>query len=284
MEKINGLRFIIGSGCNYDCFFCHHEGYRKASFDTIEKEKLDQLCEFAKINGIKDISITGGEPFLYWNKLKYLLSIFSSDDFRITLNTNFSLADLYLEEMKQFTNIEFHINFSSFDPVKHEKIIKKVYLERLKNNLLKYKENNFDICLNIPVLHDINSSELIEIFNYSVSMGFKPRFLVLYPMDKEQEKYVEDVEDIMAHFSNAKVLRRYSYGRFDIQTDEGPFEIVRCLCAKMECDICKKNTYIHITPELNLKYCMNNDDEIIVDYSDMNTVDEGFKRVLSKLG
>lgn len=281
--KINGLRFLIGSGCNYDCFFCHHEGYQKPSYDILEKEKLNQLYEFAKQNNIKDISITGGEPFLYWNKLEYLLTLFGDEYFKITLNTNFSLADLYLEQMKKFKNIEFHINFSSLDPEKHKQIIKRDYLERLKKNLIEYKENNFNICLNIPVLNSINSDELIDIFNYANQNGFKPRFLVLYPMNKEQEKYVEDVDDIIKHFTDAKVSKQYSYGRFDVESKEGPFEIVRCLCAQMECDVCKKNTYIHITPELNIKYCMNNDEEIVVDYTNESTVKEGFKKVLTKL-
>jgi len=282
--KINGFRFIIGSGCNYNCFFCHHEGYKKESYDNVEKDKLDKLCEYAKKNGIRDISITGGEPFLYWNKLKYLLTIFNEKNFKITLNSNFSLADKYIEDMKKFKNIEFHINFSSLNEKTHEEIIKRKILKKVQNNLMLYKENNFNICLNIPVLHGINSNELIEIFNYSKKMNFKPRFLVLYPMNEKQKKYYEDVEDIIKHFKDAKIEKKYSYGRYDISSKEGNFEIVRCLCVKKECDICKVNTFIHITPDLKLKYCMINDDEISVDYSNYNTIDADFKKVLKKLG
>ena len=281
--KLNGLRFIIGSGCNYNCFFCHHEGYVKESYDNVEKEKLDKLYEFAKVNDIKDISITGGEPFLYWNKLKYLLTIFGEDRFRITLNSNFTLADKYLEEMKEFKNIEFHINFSSLNNKTHERIINRKLLDKLKDNLELYKENGFNICLNIPVLHNVNSDELIDIFNYCKTMNFKPRFLVLYPMDNSQEKYFEDVEDIIKHFKDAKLKKKYSYGRYDISYEKGDFEIVRCLCVKKECDICKENTFIHITPDLNLKYCMINNEEIAVDYTNLETISRAFELTCKKL-
>lgn len=281
--KINGLRFIIGSGCNYNCFFCHHEGYNKATYDDLNKEKIKKLYEFSKAKNIKDISITGGEPFLYWEKLKYLLSTFSDDYFRITLNTNFSLADKYFEEMKKYKNIEYHINFTTLDKLKHEKIISKKYFSRLKENLEMYKNLSDRICLNIPVLHNINSDELIDIFNYCKKMNFKPRFLVLYPMNEEQQKYFEDVREIMSHFPKAKLQKQYSYGRFDVTSEIGNFEIVRCLCIKMECDTCKKNTYIHLTPDLNLKWCMNKEEEIEMDYSSIETIEEGFEKALERL-
>ena len=43
---------------------------KQSALELIGKTPLLQLNGYAKKNGIKDISITGGEPFLYWNKLK----------------------------------------------------------------------------------------------------------------------------------------------------------------------------------------------------------------------
>lgn len=280
---INGLRFIIGSGCNYNCFFCHHEGYEKQDDLLLEKEKLDKIYNFAINNNIKDISITGGEPFLYWEKLIYILNLFRDNYFKITLNSNFVLADKYIGYLKEYKNIEYHINFSTLNENKHKIIIKKDYLKKLKQNLELYKQNDSSICLNIPVLEGINTDELINILLYANENGFKARYLVLLPMNEEQKQYLCDVNGIMSYIPNSQLLKKYSYGRHDITSTLGNYEIVKCLCVDEECDLCKKTTYIHLTPDLNMRLCMKSGVEYPIDYTDQNTVEKSFNELVKRL-
>ncbi len=280
---INGLRFIIGSGCNYDCFFCHHEGYEKKSSLEYDIKKLTTLKKFAVEQGIKDISITGGEPFIYGEKLKELLSVFNPQFFRITLNTNASLIDEWKDYLKKMSKIEFHVNLSSLCKEKHISIIKRDYLERVVNNLKLLKELGHDVCLNIPVLNTINDDEIRELFHFCIENQYKPRFLVLYDSNNNMEEFVLDVPEIMSKFKNAKISKSYSYGRYDISSEDGEFEIVRCLCAKHECEKCRNNTFIHFTPELNMKFCMESDEEIKIDYDDENGIEKGTKIFTKKL-
>lgn len=282
INVVNGLRFIIGSGCNYDCFFCHHEGYEKLSYDEVSKEKLGLLEEFCEKNGIRDISITGGEPFVYWNKLKTILELFGNKDYRITLNTNLSLADKYIETLKQYPNVEYHVNLSTLDRSKHEEIINRVFFERVMKCLETFKKNNLNVCLNIPVLKKINEKELVDFVNYCHEMGFKPRFLVLFPMNREQEQYFYDVEEIMDEIPDSKLLKKYSYGRYDVESSIGNYEIVKCLCISKECELCNETTYVHITPDLNLRMCMMTKEEYEVDFSSVDTVEKSFARVIRK--
>lgn len=280
---INGFRFIIGSGCNYDCFFCHHEGYKKNSFLVYDKQKLVLLCDFAKQNHIKDISITGGEPFLYLEKLKMLLEVFSPKYFRITLNTNASLVDSCVDFLSALPKIEFHVNLSSLNSEKHANIIGNTYLNKIINNLKILKENGHDVCLNIPVLNTLNDDELIDLFKFCCLNEYKPRFLVLYDVDNQLSNYALDIQGIMNKFTNSKIKKVYSYGRYDIESNEGDFEIVRCLCVKHECDKCKENTYIHFTPNLNMKYCMEREEEIAIDYSDVKGIENSVRIFSEKL-
>lgn len=281
--EINGLRFIIGSGCNYNCFFCHHEGYEKQSYDDVDKDKLLKISNFTKNNGIHDISITGGEPFIYWNRLKYLFELFSDNNYKITLNSNLSLADKFIEIIKQYSNVEYHINFSSLKNDVHKKIIGKEYLEKLKNNLELFKSNGLNVCLNIPVLNGINDNELMDILNYCKTMDFKPRFLVLFPMNAEQQKYFLDVNEIMEKIPESKLEKKYSYGRYDVKSNIGNYEIVKCLCIDKECDLCKKTTYVHITPNLNMRLCMLGKKEYPIDFTNEKTVNESFSNVSKRL-
>ena len=280
---INGFRFIIGSGCNYNCFFCQHEVYEKDYNLNYDIDSLKTLKSFAIKNNIKDISITGGEPFLYFEKLKKLLSIFNPEEFKITLNTNASLIDVYQDYLKDLHKIEFHVNLSSLDKTTHRRIIGVNFLEREINNLKLLKELGHDICLNIPVLKTINDDELTDMFYFCISNQYKPRFLVLYNSNGEIGNYVMDIDEIMNQFTNARLSKAYGYGRYDIESDEGNFEIVRCLCAKHECEKCRDNTFIHFTPELNMKYCMESEEEIPIDYQDEHGIENGHKIFTKKL-
>ena len=84
MKQINGLRFIVGNGCNYNCFYCHHEGYFNKNKININIENLKKLKKFTLKNNISNISITGGEPFLYWENTKKILSV--SEEANIWIN------------------------------------------------------------------------------------------------------------------------------------------------------------------------------------------------------
>lgn len=282
-KMINGLRFIVGNGCNYNCFFCHHEGYTKNSSTKYDEKKIEQIYIFAKKNRIKDISITGGEPFLYWEKLKCLLKYFGNDEFRITLNTNLIFTDRYIDYLKKVPNIEYHVNFSSIQSEIHENIINANYLEKLILNLNLLKKYNLKVCLNIPVLNNINSLELIDMLEYANKMDFLARFLVLLPTDIEHKKYFMDVEEIMNVIPDSKLIKKYSYGRYDVSSSLGNYEIVKCLCIDHECDLCRDTTYIHLTPELNIRLCMESDDEYEIDFSNIVTIEKDFKDAVRRL-
>ncbi|NLC48353.1 MAG: radical SAM protein [Tenericutes bacterium] len=275
--KYNGLRFIVGSGCNLNCFYCHHEGYTGKEQLSYDQAKLNQIKDFCVNNNIYDIAITGGEPFVYHENLFMLLNTFNENDFKITLNTNAVLIDKYIHELKTYDEIEFHINFSSLNSEIHKTIVGQESLNKIKNNLSLLKDTNHKICLNIAAIKGMNEHELVDIFNYAIENSFVPRFLVLMTDDKSK---MLNEQEILSKFPGAKILKKHSYGLMDIEYNNIFFQVVKCLCIDLECDICKDNTYMHITPEMNIKYCMLNDDSIGIDFNKIeNSFEEAKKRL-----
>ena len=49
-NKINGLRFIVGSECNYNCFYCHKEGFCESKYIEIDDDKLEKLYQISFIS------------------------------------------------------------------------------------------------------------------------------------------------------------------------------------------------------------------------------------------
>lgn len=282
---INGIRFIIDSGCNYNCFYCHHEGFLNKKYSEFDLQKLKMIKKFTESKKIYNISITGGEPFMYWDKLHNILDEFNNPKYKITVNTNLSLLGDHIDDISKYSNIEFHVNLSSLKNSKHKKIIKTKnnYLDIVLENIKKLALTKNSVCLNIPALKDINDDELTTIYKYAVDNNLKPRFLVLFPTKNELIKNVMSIEEIMSKFPNSKIERKYSYGRYDISSDFGNFEIVKCLCCDMECEICKKNTFIHITPDFNIKMCMLSSKQDLVDYSDAASFEKSVMKVVNNI-
>ncbi len=283
MAQINGLRFIVGNGCNYNCFYCHHEGYFNRKTIVIDKEKLKKLQQYAKEHGIQNISITGGEPFMYWENTYEILQQFDDNEFNKTLNTNLSLLNQYMDQIDTLNPIEFHINLSSLNANTHKKIIDRNYLKLVLQNLELLRNTHHKICLNIPVLKEINYDELIELYCFAKERGFIPRFLVLMATSDELKSNVVTINEIIKKFGGGSVTEKYSYGLYKANTPYGVLDIVKCLCDDMECEICKKNTYLHITPDLNIKYCMYNDDTVKINFENDETIETSFNEANKRL-
>ncbi|MDP2924690.1 MAG: radical SAM protein [Candidatus Omnitrophota bacterium] len=92
---------FIHNKCNIDCFFC--PGKRSSiGMDSVKTEGIffnnpEDYADYIKIFGFKGVGISGGEPFLVFDKLvRYIKKIRekTSDDLYIWVYTNGSLVDV----------------------------------------------------------------------------------------------------------------------------------------------------------------------------------------------
>lgn len=67
------LRLSITSGCNFDCFFCHHDGVVVQQPTKISLPALERILVQARKLCVEEITITGGEPATYFEAIAYVL-------------------------------------------------------------------------------------------------------------------------------------------------------------------------------------------------------------------
>ena len=283
MKKINGLRFIVGNGCNYNCFYCHHEGFFNKKNIKIDDEKLQKIYKFTQKNDIRNISITGGEPFMYWDNTFKIINQFDSEYYIKTLNSNISQVDKHIEELRNVNPIEFHVNLSSLNACTHQKVVDTKILSKVLNNLKLLQDTHHKICLNIPALNEFNDDELRYLYSYAKENGFTPRFLVLMAVSENLKRNVMSIEEIMDKFGGGTIIDKYGYGLYKCETKIGVIDIVKCLCDDMECDMCKQNTFLHITPDLDIKYCMKSSDVVKIDFQNDETIEQSFEEANKRL-
>lgn len=285
VNKINGLRFIIGTSCNYDCFYCHHEGCRNVVDNTdlsYYNYRVKLLYDFCVKNKIYEIAITGGEPFLYIDRLKVLLRYFASKDFHVIINTNASLLCNNFDYINNLQYaLEFHVNLSSLTPTIHKQITRKDLFHNEIKSINMLKDTKHVVKLNVICLKTINDKELIEIDKFARNNKCVPRYLVFYDTNCLYSDIFMSVNEICNCF-NAKVYKEYSYGiiyakgNYDI-------EIVKCLCMNKECAKCKKTTFLHFDPSLNIKYCLNASDIVYTKFDNLETVYDSIIDAYNKL-
>ena len=280
IPKFNGLRFIIGENCNYNCFYCHHEGCFNKYDTEINihdyEEKIKKLHKFCLKNKIFNIAITGGEPFLYINRLRILLKYFPPTDFNLVINTNASLINKYKEEVKSWDKIEFHINLSTLNHQIHENIIQNNFFKQELDSLEFLKETKHKVCLNIICLKKYNDNQLLDLYKYAQDNSFIPRFLIFYDTTNTYNELILNEDEICKILGN-KITKKHSYGLIETQ-GKNPAELVKCLCIDKECKKCIENTYLHLTPNLDIKYCLAKEDVVKVDFSTSLTIQKSFEK------
>ena len=114
-ESINGegMRagelavFVRMKGCNLSCNYCDTMWANEADCE-FEEMTADQIVERVKKSGIKNVTLTGGEPLLQKDADK-LLKLFSDEkDIRVEIETNGSVN---LSQFLKYENTSFTMDY-----------------------------------------------------------------------------------------------------------------------------------------------------------------------------
>lgn len=159
------LSIKINNGCNCNCSFCvDRGGFKPESINVVK------IAESAiKQEEYKTVIITGGEPFLVFDKVIELCKILRPHKNRIVLNTNGSLLTTNKVAILNSLIDELQISIHSPNPVEEMEIFKKeITYYSLKQAL---REHKFLVSINSCFTRAISDkkhfvSDMIDLCNY----------------------------------------------------------------------------------------------------------------------
>lgn len=110
-EKLESMSIEITKRCNFRCNFCY-AGSNKTPVreEYISDEKIERLINEIKVNGLKKVTITGGEPLFEHELFLRMIKKLHQNHITINLNTNISLmTDQIAQEIKDYIGCDFYV-------------------------------------------------------------------------------------------------------------------------------------------------------------------------------
>lgn len=166
--------FIRFANCNLRCSYCD----TKYSFinPIYTEESIDELVKYVKSTGVKNVTLTGGEPLIQ-NEIKELMIELSNIGNRIEIETNGSIniapylnipnVTFTLDYKLKGSGMEMYMDLTNYDLLRKNDVIKFVVsdyddLEKTKEIIKKYDLINKANCLISPVWERIEFEEIVN--------------------------------------------------------------------------------------------------------------------------
>lgn len=215
------LEIILGYACNFKCEYCSQHG-SKNILPKVDTSKIIQNMKKLDLSKCTVIEVWGGEPFLYFESIKDIMSEFKENNFLWTFVSNGSL--LTHKHLDFLEDYNFNISFSHDGPM---------------HNVLRLSKtsNNFDLDKSVDILKRIEQKHpntfnvvltnrncnLIEIndyfyeyFNkYKFEKPFKLFTMPFYFTDFYDEKFQYKEEHIKVLNSSLEEYLRRKYKEHD---------------------------------------------------------------------
>lgn len=262
----NYLRISLTDACNLRCFYCMPE----EDFVCTPNQKLmqpEEILAIAKtfVNlGVNKIRLTGGEP-LVRKEFKQILQSLSTLPVSLHLTTNGIFLDKYLEDLKAANLRSVNISLDTLDANNFFKITRRDDFEKVKNNIQLLLENNFHVKINMVVMREVNTQEILEFARWSVHQSVHVRFIEFMPFDgnKWDATHVftkkEILETIASEFNFIPFpkVKNETSSKYFISGAKGSFAIISTLTNPF-CDDCNR---LRLTADGKLKNCLFAADE-----------------------
>ena len=118
--------FVRFAGCNLDCVYCDTKWANEEDVSYLEMSK-EEIYEYIKNTGVKNITVTGGEPLLQNGIYEFLEYLSLDKELYVEIETNGSV------DISLFKKIDNTPSFTMDYKLDYSKMENKMFLDNLKN-------------------------------------------------------------------------------------------------------------------------------------------------------
>lgn len=262
------LRVSITDRCNLRCTYCMPvEGVETMPHDELlSYEELYSVIEKFVSLGVKKLRITGGEPLVRKDVVKFIEQVAKLDKLEdIAMTTNGLLLKELALPLKKAGLHRVNISLDTLDQNRYKLMTRGGELKSVLEGIQTAKEVGLKIKLNCVVNKGINDDEVGRFIQLTQDWGVDVRFIELMPIGQNiqyaQEHFYSN-EIILNQFPELKPVKAEdpsSPARY-YQLDGAKGKVG--LISPLSCNFCAYCNRLRLTPDGKLKPCLHSDIEI----------------------
>jgi len=193
-REINYLRLAVTDRCNLRCHYCMpEEGIdyvpRK---DLLSYEEMLRLVTVLSRMGITKLRITGGEPFLRKDMMKFLEAISAIPTLKeIHITTNGTLTERIIPDLKRLGIKSINLSLDSLDPDRFREITRRDELDKVMATFHSLLAHGIKTKINAVIMNGHNTEDIIPMTLLSRDYPVSVRFIEEMPFNGAGKREVE---------------------------------------------------------------------------------------------
>jgi molybdenum cofactor biosynthesis protein A len=185
-RHINYMRLAVTDRCNLRCSYCMPEFGMKFLPKTaiLSFEEMLRLCDITAKMGVNKVRITGGEPFVRNDLMKFLSQLSAIDGINeISLTSNGVLTAPHLKELKALGVKNINLSLDTLNKQRFFEITKRDEFDQVMSTLYQMLELDFKVKINAVIMEGQNTVDILPLTAFAKTNDVSVRFIEEMPFN-----------------------------------------------------------------------------------------------------
>ncbi len=267
-REITYLRLAITDRCNLRCQYC----MPAHGIDIVDRKELLTYKEMYRITrilselGVNKVRLTGGEPFVRKDFIKFLETLSFNDKLdQINITTNGALIAKHIPKLEELNIKAINLSLDTLQADRFKTITRRNVFTETMETLDKLLESSLQIKLNVVVIPGLNTDEIVDFIELTKDKDLSVRFIEEMPFNGVGQKTDDEIwnmkkiyHEIEKNYNNIiplKSKRSSTSQNYTLEAYKGSFGIIPAFTRTI-CNDCNR---IRITATGMFKNCLFDD-------------------------
>jgi molybdenum cofactor biosynthesis protein A len=263
-RPINYVRLAVTDRCNLRCFYCMpHEGIEfLPKPHLLSYEEMLRLVSLLAELGINKVRITGGEPFVKRDLMKFLWKLSEIEGItKINITTNGVLTAPFVPELKMMGINSVNLSLDSLDRQRFYEMTRRDELPKVLETLDALLENEIPVKINSVVMAEKNDEDILSLVELSRNNSISVRFIEEMPFNGEglklenfmsYKKIMEKIKNVYPDIQKLPDEATSTSYNYQIPNFKGSVGVIAAY-SRTFCGTCNR---IRVTPTGSFKTCL----------------------------
>ena len=222
-REINYLRLSVTDRCDFRCLYCMSENMQfLPKKDLLTLEELDYMCStFIKL-GVKKLRVTGGEPLVRRDIMKFFEQISRHLETglleELTLTTNGSQLRRFSNDLYRLGVRRINVSLDTLNEEKFSEVTRWGRLPQVLDGIQAAQDAGLRVKINTVALKNFNENELFSITDWCSSKDLDLTFIEVMPMGELEQ---EDRKNQYWSLTDLRNKLEENYSLYDLEENTG---------------------------------------------------------------